>query len=167
MPIARRIPPSRTEKSEGAFYIWSQQEIVDALGEQDAAAFSRQFGVKANGNVDEDPHGEFTGRNILYQADEGPANAESVAKLLEVRSRRPRPHLDDKILAGWNGLMISAFAKGAQILGSTMPRYAQAARDARNLLYRHLWREADSTLLAALSRRRCGHRSVPGRLRVP
>jgi uncharacterized protein len=107
--------------------------------------FCRRFGVKPNGNVQEDPHGEFTGRNILYAAQDVPANKQSIARLLEVRSRRPRPHLDDKILAGWNGMMISAFAKGAQILGEA--RYEQAAHDARNLLHRHLWREADSTLL--------------------
>jgi uncharacterized protein len=138
-------PAKPREKSEGAFYIWSYQEIVDILGESDAVVFSRRFGVQPGGNVQEDPHGEFTGRNILYRAQDEPANPQSVAKLLEVRSRRPRPHLDDKILTGWNGLMISAFAKGAQILDE--PRYAQAARDARNLLYRQLWREADSTLL--------------------
>jgi uncharacterized protein YyaL (SSP411 family) len=138
-------PAKPKEKSEGAFYIWSQQEIVNALGEPDAAGFCRRFGVQPNGNVQEDPHGEFTGRNILYQAQDVAFDQESVTKLLEIRSRRPRPHLDDKILTGWNGMMISAFAKGAQILGDQ--RYEQAARAARNLLYRHLWREADSTLL--------------------
>jgi uncharacterized protein YyaL (SSP411 family) len=138
-------PAQPKEKSEGAFYIWSQQEIVDALGEPDASVFCQRFGVKANGNVEEDPHGEFTGRNILYQAQDVAYNEESVTKLLDLRSHRPRPHLDDKILTSWNGMMISAFAKGAQILGE--PRYEQAARDARNLLYRHLWRQADSTLL--------------------
>jgi uncharacterized protein YyaL (SSP411 family) len=138
-------PGKPREKSEGAFYIWSHQEIVDALGEQDAAGFTRYFGVKANGNVDEDPHAEFTGRNILYQAQDQKEDVPGVARLLEIRSRRPRPHLDDKILTGWNGLMISAFAKGAQILGET--RYAQAARNARDFLHKHLWLEADSTLL--------------------
>ena len=142
-------PARPKEKSEGAFYIWSYQEIVDVLGEADASAFCQRFGVQPNGNVQEDPHGEFTGRNILYQAKDVSFNEQSLAKLLEVRSRRPRPHLDDKILAGWNGMMISAFAKGAQILeaSSDAQRYEQAARDARNLLHRHLWREADSTLL--------------------
>jgi uncharacterized protein YyaL (SSP411 family) len=144
-------PSCPKEKSEGAFYIWSYQEIVDALGEQDAAVFCRRFGVKTNGNVDEDPHGEFTGRNILYQAQEiaDESLQRSAAKLLEVRSRRPRPHLDDKILSAWNGLMISAFTKGAQILAESSdgPRYAEAARAARSFLHRRLWREADSTLL--------------------
>jgi uncharacterized protein YyaL (SSP411 family) len=137
-------PAKPREKSEGAFYIWSHQEIVDILGEQDAGAFSRHFGVKANGNVQEDPHGEFTGRNILYQAQEGPPNQQSVTKLLEARSRRPRPHLDDKILTGWNGMMISAFAKGAQILDE--PRYARAARSAATFLFGALWREGEDVL---------------------
>jgi uncharacterized protein YyaL (SSP411 family) len=138
-------PAQPNHKSEGAFYIWSHQEIVDALGEPDAAVFCQRFGVKANGNVDEDPHGEFVGRNILYQAQDAPLNEQCIPKLLAIRSRRLRPHLDDKILAGWNGLMISAFAKGAQILDE--PRYGEAARAARSFLHRRLWREADSTLL--------------------
>jgi len=137
-------PAKPREKSEGAFYIWSYQEIVEVLGEQDGAAFSHHFGVKANGNVDEDPHGEFTGRNILYQAQEGPPDQQSVTKLLEARSRRPRPHLDDKILTGWNGMMISAFAKGAQILDE--PRYARAARSAATFLFGALWREGEDVL---------------------
>src|SRR5437763_13455651 len=53
-------PAKPREKSEGAFYIWSFKEIVDVLGEQDAATFCRRFGVQPNGNVQEDPHGEFT-----------------------------------------------------------------------------------------------------------
>jgi hypothetical protein len=138
-------PAHPKEKSEGAFYIWSQQEIVDALSEDAAAVFCRRYGVRPRGNVEHDPHGEFTGRNILYQAQDEPVNEKSVAKLLEIRARRPRPHLDDKILTGWNALMISAFAKGAQILDE--PRYVAAARAARSFLHRRLWREADSTLL--------------------
>ena len=138
-------PAQPNEKSEGAFYIWTRQEIVDVLGEQDAEVFCRYYGVKANGNVDEDPHGEFGGHNILYQAEDQKQSVPGIAKLLETRSRRPRPHLDDKILSGWNGLMISAFAKGAQILDEQ--RYADAARSARSFLHRKLWRESDATLL--------------------
>jgi hypothetical protein len=140
-------PAHPKEKTEGAFYIWSYQEITDALGEPDAAVFCRHFGVEPRGNVHEDPHGEFGGRNILYQAQDSEDESlqRSAAKLLEIRSRRPRPHLDDKILTGWNALMISAFAKGAQILDE--PRYVAAARAARSFLHRRLWREADSTLL--------------------
>ena len=138
-------PSKPREKSEGAFYIWSYQEIVDVLGEADAAVFGRRFGVEPNGNVQEDPHGEFKGRNILYEAQDVPTNEQAIARLLEVRSRRPRPHLDDKILTAWNGMMISAFAKGAQILGDR--RYANAASAARTFLFGTLWREGEDVLL--------------------
>jgi len=142
-------PARPRDKSEGAFYIWTYDEVVSALGEQEAAIFCRRFGVEPGGNVHEDPHGEFGGRNILYQARDVEASDDVVErareKLLQIRSQRPRPHLDDKILTSWNGLMISAFAKGAQILDE--PRYAEAARSARTFLRTHLWRESDSTLL--------------------
>ncbi|MEI9813822.1 MAG: thioredoxin domain-containing protein [Acidobacteriota bacterium] len=132
------------EKAEGAFYVWSNDEIVNILGPQDAAIFAKRYGVKPNGNVDEDPHGEFGGKNILYQAQEADsiemATLErSASKLLGARASRPRPHLDDKVLAGWNGLMISAFAKGGQILNE--PRYAEAAIKAAAFIRTHLWRE--------------------------
>jgi hypothetical protein len=143
-------PGKPQEKSEGAFYLWTHAELVNILGREDAEIFARRFGVAENGNVDRDPHGEFRGKNILYQArDPQPGEEErlarSAAKLLAIRCRRPRPHLDDKVLAGWNGLMISAFAKGAQILQE--PRYAQAARAAQRFLWSRLWRASEETLL--------------------
>jgi len=140
------------KKSEGAFYLWSHEELVEALGEHDAAIFSRRFGVEERGNVEEDPHGEFGGRNILYQAHEVSESAvieQGNQRLLEIRAKRPRPHLDDKILAAWNGMMISAFAKGARILGpgnQDAPRYEAAARRALDFLREKLWREADAKL---------------------
>ena len=126
---------------EGAFYIWTAQEIRDALGE-DARIFCLRFGVEENGNAPEgaDPHGEFTGRNILIErqsiadiarlADISPeavlsSLAGSCAKLLHLRGLRPRPHLDDKILTAWNGLMISALAKAGAAFRE--PRYITAA----------------------------------------
>ena len=56
------------EKGEGAFYVWTADEIDRALAPSDAAIIRYRFGVEPNGNVEEDPHGEFHGRNILYQA---------------------------------------------------------------------------------------------------
>ena len=56
---------------------------------------------------------------------------------MELRGKRPRPHLDDKILAAWNGMMLSAFAKGAQILNE--PAYAIAARRTADFLRGKLW----------------------------
>jgi uncharacterized protein YyaL (SSP411 family) len=133
-----------TEKREGAFYVWSKGEIDEALG-ADAALFNRVYGVEAAGNSPEgsDPHGELTGLNTLIRrctdaraAEEfgltpdetAAALARSRAKLLERRGARPRPHLDDKILAAWNGLMISAFARAGMALAEE--RYIAAARKA-------------------------------------
>ena len=147
------------EKREGAFYVWTADEIGRALAPSDAAIVSYRFGVEPDGNVEEDPHGEFHGRNILYQAHtveetaghfEAPPQAvravlaTAMGRLMELRSTRPRPHLDDKILTGWNALTISAFAKGAQILGE--PRYADAARGAANFIRRFLWDDACGVL---------------------
>ena len=138
--------PSRPDdKHEGAFYIWSHAELVDALGPEQAAAFSRRYGVEERGNVNEDPHGEFIGRNILYLKEDLPGLEAACEKLLRLRSARPRPHLDDKILAGWNGMMIGAFAKGGAILKE--PGYEQAARRAADFLRKKLWRESDRILL--------------------
>ena len=133
------------EKREGAFYLWSWDEIEAALEPQDAEAFALRFGVDRQGNVREDPHGEFEGKNILFQARDTPIPEKAVEKLLELRSRRPRPHLDDKILTGWNALMISAFAKGAQILDDA--RYAAAARKAANFIRQNLWDDERGVLL--------------------
>jgi uncharacterized protein YyaL (SSP411 family) len=134
-------PAEPHEKGEGAFYIWTAAEIQELLGPERAAWVLHHYGCLPHGNVDHDPHGEFTGRNILYQAHSWeetarqfsipspePALEECKRILLDARNRRPRPHLDDKILSGWNALMISAFAFGARVLHE--PRYAEAARRA-------------------------------------
>jgi uncharacterized protein YyaL (SSP411 family) len=163
-------PAHPHEKGEGAFYIWTYAEIVDALGPEDAAIFARRYGVEERGNVHEDPHGEFGGRNILYRADidplnrdrEGAPDSAMVAALLRIRSQRPRPHLDDKILTAWNGMMISAFAKGARILNES--RYSAAARGAIDFLRRKLWREPPSPEAGAtlLRRYRDGDAAIEG-----
>jgi hypothetical protein len=119
------------EHAEGAFYVWTKEELEAVLG-ADAEFFCAHYGVKAGGNVVSDPQGEFTGENILMQrrsltvtsAEFGLGIEAASEKLLAglervrvARLSRPRPHLDDKVLTAWNGLMISAFAKGAQVLG--------------------------------------------------
>ena len=147
-------PAQPRHKSEGAFYIWTHQELLDALGPEETAAFVKRYGVAPSGNVAEDPHGEFGGRNILYLAQDVPVKPESIAKLLAIRSTRPRPHLDDKVLAGWNGMMIGAFAKGAQVLDE--PRYADAATRAAMFLRAKLWRDG-----ALLRRYRDGDSAIP------
>jgi uncharacterized protein YyaL (SSP411 family) len=155
-------PARPAEKSEGAFYIWSLNEVIDLLGEERGRQFARRYGMEPDGNVANDPHHEFTGRNILFQAhltdQTAKENGEAERILFEARAKRPRPHLDDKILTSWNGLMISAFAKAAAILDD--PKYAQAARRAADFLLSTMRRE-DGTLLR---RFRDGDAAIPGML---
>src|SRR2546421_2309465 len=139
-------PPSKTK--EGAFYIWTGKEIDAALGDA-AGTFDFHYGVQAHGNAPEgsDPHDEFRGKNILIErhsisetaerfgktADEIVKSiARSREKLLAIRAQRPRPHLDDKIIAAWNGLMISAYARAAQALDDS-PYLEIAVRAAKFL----------------------------------
>ena len=115
--------------AEGAFYVWTKREIDAALGEGAAREFCAHYHVRADGNAPEgsDPQGEFTGKNILCETggDEASSLAESRGTLLALRAKRPHPHLDDKILSAWNGLMISAFAKAGAALGDA--RYIEAS----------------------------------------
>ena len=98
-----------SEGEEGKFYVWSEREVAEILGKEDAAFFSAHYDVTA--------HGNFEGHNILNRLkhltrsmeDEGRL-APLRAKLLAARSKRERPGLDDKVLADWNGLMIAALA---------------------------------------------------------
>jgi len=162
-----------SDKSEGAFYIWSMQEVTSLLGGDHARWFAFRYGIEPDGNVSNDPHHEFTGRNILFQAHSVEETAhhferpvEEVAAaveagehaLFEARAKRPRPHLDDKILTSWNGLMISAFAKGGAILDE--PKYVAAARAAADFVLAMLRRE-DGTLLR---RFRDGDSAIDGML---
>jgi hypothetical protein len=145
----------KPDHGEGAFYIWSKAEIDRLLGD-DAALFNRFYGVEADGNAPagSDPMGEFTGKNTLIQRLEVPAAAKffkmpeadvarslesSRKKLFAARASRPRPHLDDKIIVAWNGMMIGAFARAAQVLDE--PRYLAAAQASARFIKSNLWRD--------------------------
>ena len=141
------------EHAEGAFYVWTKAEIDSALTPGEAEAFCGYYDVHAAGNAPpgSDPQGEFTGKNILYvHPAQGPGKeadllASASAKLLTVRNRRPRPHLDDKIITAWNGLMISAFARAAQALGDEA--CLATARRAADFVRRNLYRENEGVLV--------------------
>jgi uncharacterized protein YyaL (SSP411 family) len=144
--------PVHGKTAEGAFYIWTKKEIDDALGDT-AEIFDFQYGVQPHGNAPEgsDPHDEFRGKNILIEhhtiADTAQhfkkseqeireVLAKGREKLFAIRAKRPRPHLDDKIITAWNGLMISAYARAAQVLDD--PHYLAIAARAANFLKAHL-----------------------------
>jgi len=117
--------------SEGAFYLWTREDIVSRLDAKDADIFLAGYGIQADGNVAQDPMQEFSGRNILYRARDNDEIAatlgvkkDEVAKsltaskelLFKARRQRRRPHLDDKVITAWNGMMIGALARGSRIL---------------------------------------------------
>ena len=159
---ADSLVPGENEKREGAFFVWSAAEI-DRLFGADAPIVRRRFGIEDAGNALSDPQGEFTNQNILYVAQtieevaarsgRSAADVEAVldrarGTLFEARSSRPRPHLDDKIITAWNGLMIAAFARAARVLVDSPRRaeWRQAAERAARSVRTHLWRESDGRL---------------------
>lgn len=164
---------SETEGEEGKYYVWSMEELKEVLGANAADRFARIYGFEAEGNFVEEATGKWTGHNIPYlkdsleeiASDEGiPADAlasELAAmreKLREERSRRPRPHLDEKILASWNGLMISGLARAGRILNE--PRYTDAAAEAADFILTEM-RGDDSLLYRSW---RGGKAELPGYL---
>ncbi len=120
----------QAHKMEGAFYVWTAEEIRTQLGEA-APVFEARYGILPNGNAPFDPQQEFVNKNLLYTAQsiadiartsgKPPIEvAESLLRsrqlLFDVRELRPRPQLDDKVLTAWNGLMIAAFARASRVL---------------------------------------------------
>ncbi|XP_040937016.1 spermatogenesis-associated protein 20 isoform X2 [Gossypium hirsutum] len=180
-----------TRKKEGAFYIWTSKEIDDILGEH-ASLFKEHYYVKPSGNCDlssmSDPHKEFKGKNVLIERNDSSALASKLGmsiqeyldilgeckkKLFDVRAKRPRPHLDDKVIVSWNGLAISSFAKASKILkgepqgtnfnfpvvGCDPKEYMEVAEKAANFIRRHLYNEQTRRLQHSF---RNGPSNAPG-----
>jgi uncharacterized protein len=131
-----------SEGVEGKFYVWSKEEIENILGRKTASVAIPFYNVTQKGN--------FEGKNILRQtrgsetvAKETGMNSDDFSKelqiardkLLQVRSKRIRPLLDDKILTSWNSLMISAMAKTGRVL-EDKERIEKAAKAMQFLLDR-------------------------------
>ena len=146
-------------KLEGAFYLWTDDELDTLLG-SNADIVRARFGVEPDGNVPSDPHNEFGRGNQLYAAKDlddlsrqfGAGHADLAHRLAAARERmfvargaRPRPHLDDKIITAWNGLMIAAYARSARVLGHEA--HLVAARRAATFVREHLWDSAGEVLL--------------------
>jgi uncharacterized protein YyaL (SSP411 family) len=143
------------EKEEGAFYVWEKSEIDNLLGEKNSEVFCFYFGVGSRGNAPagSDPHNVFENKNILYNARSLSETAnkfeistdeahkiisESKKILFEAREKRPEPHLDDKILTSWNGLMISAFAKAYNIFSDE--KYIELAKKSADFILKNLYK---------------------------
>lgn len=170
------IAADRPKHAEGAFYVWTSEQLAAAVNSEEARLLTTHFGVAAGGNVpaELDPHQEFSGRNILAQKQPLSATARllgaspeelnrrlqaALEKLRSARSNRPRPHLDDKIITAWNGLAISSLARAHIALerpsvagaptGSSpgqFTRYLDAARAAATFIKENLHDPAEGIL---------------------
>ena len=168
------IDDTKTKKSEGWFYVWKASEIDELLGKEEGSIFRYAYGARRDGNArpESDPHGELKGLNTLFRAMSvkktaeyfklTPEQVEAIFEkgrkiLFEARAKRPRPHLDDKIITAWNGLMISGLARAGAALGEkeNIELAAQAAQFLHDKLCAkpgngllRSWREGDGSVKA-------------------
>ena len=141
-----------SEGVEGKFFVWRPEEIREHLDDAAARVFCRYFNVTDAGNFEHGTSALHVNRSLEEVARELGMEPESAGGLLvsakkemfKIREGRVKPGLDDKVLTSWNGLMMSAMAKGSQVLDE--PAYAEAARRAADFTLSEMCR--DGLLLA-------------------
>ena len=140
-----------SEGQEGKFYCWTHDELSKLLSPEEFIVAANYFGITKAGNfVDHSHPNPLPGLNVLSIVNPEVAEADlpllaaAKNKMLAVRAKRVRPHLDDKILASWNGLMLGAFARASAILGEV--KYRAAAEKNLQFLREKLWDEKSKTL---------------------
>ncbi|MHB8903374.1 MAG: thioredoxin domain-containing protein, partial [Thermoguttaceae bacterium] len=150
-----------SEGEEGLFYTWTPAELAAVLEAERADAFARAYGVTAAGN--------FEGRSIVHLPRPLDETARQLARepeeldrelqqcrlrLLEARGRRVRPLRDEKVLVGWNGLMIDGLAIAGAAFGD--PKYLEAAAAAADYVEQFL-RDEQGQLLHCRRDRQASH----------
>ena len=160
-----------SEGEEGKFYLWTEEEIKQSLSREEAEFAIQIFNVEKDGNFSEEVTGHKIGKNILHfskshkeialalnreEQDVRRSLEEIRKKLFEVREKRIHPYKDDKILTDWNGLMIAALSKGAQVFDELI--YTEAAKKAVDFIFEnmmrndgrllHRYREGEAAVLA-------------------
>jgi uncharacterized protein YyaL (SSP411 family) len=140
-----------SEGHEGKFYCWTRKELAELLDPGQYKVVARYYGITEAGNFVDHSHPQpLPGQNVLHLADDQLSAGESKvleaarSKMFQARSKRIRPHLDDKVLTSWNGLVLSAFAQAYAILGEQ--RYLEAAEKNVSFVRRVMWEPAKKTL---------------------
>jgi uncharacterized protein len=132
---------AETKGEEGAYYVWTPNEVKAALGETAGAElFAEVYGLKADPNFERSRYVLNEPRTRTAQAAARSTTPQELegrleplrAQMLAVREKRPAPLCDDKIITGWNGLMIAAYADGYRLLKAE--KYRQAAEKAASFL---------------------------------
>ena len=164
---------AESHMEEGAYYTWNWRQLEAALPDETLRDWARErYGLSQRGNAINDLHNEMGGRNVLYRAqttaelakefevDLITANQRSTEVdrlLLQARARRPAVPVDDKVIAVWNGYMITTLAMAGQLLDE--PRYIDAATATAIFLMQTLYDEEKGVLYRDW---RDGERGVPG-----
>ncbi|MGZ4963676.1 MAG: thioredoxin domain-containing protein [Limisphaerales bacterium] len=140
-----------SEGKEGKFYCWTVAELKHLLTADEIKVATRYFGITEEGNfVDHSDPNPLPNQNVLSIVDPRLPDAEqkllasAKKKLFVARTKRVRPHLDDKVLASWNGLMLGAIARAYAVLGDA--EYRSAAEKNLAFLQSHLWDAKTKTL---------------------
>ncbi len=135
-----------SEGKEGIFYLWTYDELEEILGKEEARIFAEYYQVKRDGNFSSHesyhqgfnilhPRRDLSSATKVLEMEESELETRlqsSREKLIDVRDKRIHPGLDDKIIASWNGLMISAFARGFQVFEDK--KYLRAAERAASFI---------------------------------
>ncbi|MHC4759592.1 MAG: thioredoxin domain-containing protein, partial [Planctomycetota bacterium] len=122
-----------SEGKEGTFYVWHPAEVKEILDSEDAEIFNAYYGITENGNFEDNASILNVSASIEQMAAKYEKEKEQIEailkssrlKLFDHRTKRPRPHLDDKVITAWNGLMISSLAYGGAVLNEQ--KYIDAA----------------------------------------
>jgi uncharacterized protein YyaL (SSP411 family) len=149
-----------SEGVEGKFFVWTPEEVEAALGAEDVALICRHYDIQPGGNWEGSaiPNVALSLATLakLFDLEPDEAHARVRAardRLREVRAERIAPAIDDKVLTGWNGLMISALAEASRVFRE--PRYLDAAREAADFLLATL-RSPDGSWMRSYSDGRAG-----------
>jgi uncharacterized protein YyaL (SSP411 family) len=140
-----------SEGHEGKFYCWTKDELSKLLAAGEFKVVERYFGITGKGNFEDHSHPTpLPNQNVLSIVDpklsevEKPLLASAKKKMFDTRAKRVRPHLDDKILASWNGLMLGAIARAAVVLDDDS--YRKAAEKNLAFIQAKLWDAKSKTL---------------------
>ncbi|MFB6127487.1 MAG: thioredoxin domain-containing protein [Halolamina sp.] len=143
-PATRLDDGESPAREEGAFYVWTSEEVEAVLDEPTASLAAERFGVAGGGNFEGGTTVLQRAADIETLADRGDLDVETArdrletarTELLAARADRPRPPRDEKVLAGWNGLAVSAFADGALALERSL---GETAAEALSFVREHMW----------------------------
>jgi uncharacterized protein YyaL (SSP411 family) len=140
-----------SEGQEGKFYCWTQSELKNLLTEEEFKVATRYYGITKQGNfIDHSHPSPLPHLNVLslvsslVTPEDGVLLQSARGKMRQVREQRVRPHLDDKILTSWNGLMLGALAQASVVLDDA--HALPAAEKNLAFLKTHLWNAKNKTL---------------------